>query len=50
MVSPRLIVCCLSNSVANEATVVGAKRSRVSEHESLPLVITHDEMGTAHLE
>jgi hypothetical protein len=35
--------------VANEATVVDAKRSRVSAHESLPLVITHDEKGMAHL-
>jgi hypothetical protein len=47
--SPPPIVCCLSDSVTNEATVVDAKRSRVSVHESLPLVITHDEMGMAPL-
>ena len=49
MVSPPPIVCSLSDSVTTEATVVDAKGSRVSAHESLPLVITHDEMGMAHL-
>ena len=35
--------------VANEATVVGTKGSRVSAHEPVPLVITTDEMEMAHL-
>jgi hypothetical protein len=48
VVSPPPIGCCLSDSVANEATVVDAKTSRVNAHESLPLVITHDEKGLAH--
>jgi hypothetical protein len=49
VVSPPPIVCCLSDSVANEATVMDAKRSSMSAHESLPLVMTHYEMGMAHL-